>query len=284
MAYKLRKAQKKYGYRNRPLHRAVADGPVKPNDNKWDKRFSIIRRVELIMGLIAIPLVFIVGWNEIEAIAGQRSVNAWQVVTNRVPGNSGKIAALEFLNQQHYCVPFTNLCLLKKETLEFVDLSSVEDSRGSPKPVYLNGINLPDALLENVNMRGAILDNADLSGANLRHADLRGAILRHADLSGADLYRADLRGADLFRADFSSASIASADLTGTYLHSVDLTNTILILTDFTNAPLDVVDLSKVYGLELEQLSRACLYIAGNPPTLPDNEDFKDFKLKICPDK
>ncbi|WP_282608446.1 pentapeptide repeat-containing protein [Pelagibius sp. Alg239-R121] len=157
-------------------------------------------RLELLIGLFAIPVILIVGWNELAAIAEQRRVNAWQLLTTNAKGNAGKTAALEYLNQNHYCIPWTELCLQNKESLVKIHL---------PKDSFIEEANLPGANMYNADLYGVSLTGVDLSGANLRVANLKEADLRWGNLSNVSLAEANLSSADLFDTDLSSADLRS---------------------------------------------------------------------------
>jgi|694.fasta_scaffold109889_2 hypothetical protein len=80
------------------------------------------------------------------------------------------------------------------------------------RQVVLHGASLRGACFHDADLQGSDLAGADLSGADLRHADLRGtklqgALLRNADLGGADLLEAQLDGADLDGANLEGANL-----------------------------------------------------------------------------
>lgn len=141
-----------------------------------------------------------------------RAATAWELVTNKTEGNSGKVPALEYLNQ-HYC-PSEILwgCKIwpfkKRQSLAHLNLSS--GAHGSP--VYLAGVNLEDAWLSDVNLTEANLRGANLSNTMLQLSWLCGVDLAGANLSNADLSGAKLVGAILDNTNLSNADIAGADL------------------------------------------------------------------------
>lgn len=273
---------------------------------QWDYFFKILGRVELLAAIFAMPVLFWVGWNELESMADQRRVNAWQLISMKSEGNSGKLTALEFLNQDHYCLPLSDKCLLAKKPLMKVNL----------KGVYLQRVNLQAAMLRNANLSqtdlsGADLSDADLIGADLSEANLKGAILRNAKLYRADLRhailleaklsdarlsRADLSDADLSGADLSNADLdgvklnrvdlRGADLSGANLSRADLSGTLLSGADLSDADLIGADSQYVFPLHrlLENVSTACVSREYLQPRLPDRKEFKNLKLKLCPKK
>ena len=109
--------------------------------------------------------------------------------------------------------------------------------RLSAQGIWLDGLDLAGAqldqlwapharwrqvLLRGASLRGACLHDADLQGSDLSAADLCGADLCHADLRGANLQGAllrdaDLRGADLLGAQLEGAALDEAQLEGARL-------------------------------------------------------------------
>ena len=122
----------------------------------------------LFVGLGSVPF-----WVQIRDRVGERMDRAWHLLQTKAPGNTGKIEALEYLNQKDgLCFGGSCLLVIKPRTpLVGIDLASSGDGPG----VYLANVELP----------GADLSGANLSGAILRGANLSGAILVEANLSGA---------------------------------------------------------------------------------------------------
>ncbi|WP_020592866.1 pentapeptide repeat-containing protein [Kiloniella laminariae] len=254
---------------------ANGEGPSRLN-----RFFQTLGRIELLFGFIAIPVVSIVGWNEIQSIAEQRRVNAWQLVVTEASGNSGKGAALEFLNQQHYCIPWTNTCLLEKEPLVGINLENG----------YIPDVNLSRANLDNVVMNGAYLLQADLSRTRLEKANFLKAYLVLSDLTDAFLKDASFNQANLAFVNFSKAYLENVDFSGANLkgarfedtdlrgiHAIDekfhnavFTDANLSFTDFTGS-----------NLIVEQLENTCVMAVDAQPVLPDRVEFKDIKLEVC---
>ena len=115
------------------------------------------------------------------------------------------------------------------------------------------------------------LEAAELSGANLDYANLRGARLVEAVLRGASLRQADLRNADLRGADLLATRLQAAILSGAHLEdaalgtgpmtaefntSADLTGAQMYDTRLLRAKVYEVDLTKVIGLQPEQVISA----------------------------
>ncbi len=170
----------------------------------------------ILVAMLALSMAVIQFWIDYEDRVAERTVRAWQLVTTPAPGNSGKAAALEYLNKEDgfLCSGWIDagcLLLLKPRTpLVGIDLSPGNTgAAGSPqRPLgtYLVDVNLSRAILIHANLTGAILNGANLTGANLTGANLAGTILTGAILTGADLAGVILAGAHLGGADLRGVS------------------------------------------------------------------------------
>jgi hypothetical protein len=94
------------------------------------------------------------------------------------------------------------LSLARCEALEQLSASGLWLDGLDLSGAHLEELQAPHARWRQVNLRGACLrraclHDADLQGSDLSDADLSGADLRHADLRGADLRGTDLEGARL---------------------------------------------------------------------------------------
>jgi len=146
----------------------------------------------------------------------ERTARAWQLVTTKAPGNSGKIEALEYLSSQDPEWLLGWWPYAKKRTpLIQIDLAppdiSIEPEVDPKDPkertcrsvIFLAGVQLPNADLTEARLPCAYLFRAKLYRANLREANLRGANLREANLRGANL-----RGAIFVDADLGGANLS----------------------------------------------------------------------------
>lgn len=105
---------------------------------------------------------------------------------------------------------------------DLADLDSDRDLRAlctsdDPFDIYLDGINLADALLdaarfEQVSFAGADLGNAHLSGAVIRYCSLKNASLEGADLTSAELTNTTLNGCRMGRAVCGDTRLHRLDL------------------------------------------------------------------------
>lgn len=184
----------------------------------WSVRRAIRATVLLAAG--ALLLYELREWHD------DRLTRNWQLVATPAPGNSGKVAALQYLNSKFFCIPFglelplIGQCWKEQQNLSGIDLSK-QTHRGR---VDLIRVKLPKARLPRANLSEALLDNADLKGAFLRNASLHAASASHADFSGADLSEANLSAANLGFANFANANLQLAELSGAALSTSDFEN------------------------------------------------------------
>lgn len=163
------------------------------------------------VGLILAAISFLI---DFEDRIQSRTVSAWQLLAINEPGNSGKTAALEYLNRQvgYFCGEFECLITLKKrEPLSGIDLS-VPNGQGT----YLRRVELSHALLYRADLSRAHLIYGNFTRANLIEAKLNGA-----NLKGTNLYRANFKEADLSGSDMLRAKLDEADFTGANLNDVE---------------------------------------------------------------
>ncbi len=203
----------------------------------------LVRALEPVVILIAIIAFSI----EIGDRQEERMARAWQLLTTKAPGNSGKIKALQYLNSESHWL-FRNWWPFSKERilLQGIDLTPPASAKWKdkleqqktvlhkdcPQPTYLVSVQLPNVYLGKATLVCVDLRDADLFAADLFAADLRGADLQDANLQDANLQDADLRGADLRGADFRGADLFAADLRGTDLQDANLQDANLRGTDF----------------------------------------------------
>jgi uncharacterized protein YjbI with pentapeptide repeats len=173
--------------------------------------------------------------------------------------------------------------LLRGAHLEGADLDEVHLEGADLVRAHLEGASIPDAHLEGADLAEAHLERAYLGEAHLERADLRdarleGANLRDARLEEANLVRAhlegaylgfahleraDLRQAHLERANLGYAHFEGADLTGAHFEGADLTGAHFEGVDLTGAHLERANLTKITGLNSEQLAK----ISGDTETI-----------------
>ena len=167
--------------------------------------------------LAAIGLITAVAsfWIDHHDRVQERTVRAWQLVTTPAPGNSGKKAALEYLNQQVWFGCIYGSCWLRlkdSESLNGINLGVDNNGKGKEYQVgtWLYAVNLTFADLNRANLSGAYLRAADFLLANLIEANLSEAILTNASFRGADLRHANFSGAELHGVDLRSANLRNA--------------------------------------------------------------------------
>ena len=194
---------------------------------RWYEDMRFWRIFEFGLGIVAVLALLASLYGNYQAYIGleqareeaeeSRIVNAWQILSNRSPGNTGKKAALETLNNA-------------KENLRRIDLSCEtmggmdENNKSCDTPTFLSKVSLPNADLIRANLSDAILREANLSGAILFRVNLSDAILFRANLSDAILLGANLSDADLSFADLSAANLWEANLSDSVLRETNLSN------------------------------------------------------------
>lgn len=135
---------------------------------------------------------------------------------------------LKFLLQEKYAVHRLIRSYDSENVwLEGVDLSEANLDNANLCGVYLNYAILNGASLASVHLEMSYLNDVDLVDANLNYADLSSVHLKRTTLAGTDLYGANLCGADLReanleRADLIGANLSGADLTEASLSGADL--------------------------------------------------------------
>lgn len=240
----------------------------------------LVKEIEpwsILFAVLALGLALAAFWIDYRDRVEERTVRAWQLLTTKSPGNSGKREALQYLNSEDGLLCFGSGCwvrLKSRTPLTGLDLSETVHDDG-PGPVFLEGVRLLNANLMGIRLTGAQLQGADLRSSNLRGAILNDADLSLADLRGATLAGASLRGASLVGANLSYADLGSwssqnvrrigdpdvrvsaADLRGADLQFAALINTNLQQADLRGANLRSVHLigadlsaSNLQGVEL----------------------------------
>ncbi|MEO9651398.1 MAG: pentapeptide repeat-containing protein [Roseobacter sp.] len=174
------------------------------------------------------------------------TAQAWFVVGQKVPGGSGKAAALEVLAQYN-------------EPLQGLDIScqlmgSGYDPSRRRYPcdtlTQLNGLDLsqtPSLDMSEVNFEGIRGEGIDLSSQDLTHSNLsfshipnsnfNNAKLSMANLSGSEVFSTNFENAELSLAQFEDSNISSSEFAGANMGSASLMRTYAASTNFSNANL-----------------------------------------------
>ena len=243
----------------------------------WSEDIRLWRKFEFGLGIIAILALLASLYGNYQAYIGleqarneaeeSRIVNAWQILSNRSPGNTGKKAALETLNNA-------------KEDLQGIDLScetmdGMDDkNENCDTPTFLAEVSLPNA-----NLIGANLSDADLSFANLSDA-----ILLEANLSDANLWEANLSDADLWEANLSDADLSFANLSDAILLEANLSDANLWEANLSNINFCHFYYSCAENLTQAQIDTAWAW-ADRPPIFKTEERQLDLKPPpLCPIK
>lgn len=184
------------------------------------------------------------------------TAQAWFVVGQKVPGGSGKAAALEVLAQYN-------------EPLQGIDIScklmgSEYDPSRRRYPCHtltqLNGLDLsqtPNLDMSKVNFEGIRgegidLSNQDLTLSNLSfshipNSNFSNATLWSANLSGSEVFSTNFEDADLRLAQFEDSNISSSDFSGANMSSAKLmrasaASTIFLDANLSNANFDQAEI------------------------------------------
>jgi|GEM_PF-4344925 len=193
-----------------------------------------VTRIMMAVSAFAILLAVATFVIDIVGRTDERIARAWQLVTTKSPGNSGKIEALQYLNSENWWWPFK-----KQVPLFGVDLSTTTHG----DQVFLQTVDLSGATLTGADLSGAILIHANLTSATLTDANLSGAVLVGANLSGAVLTGANLRDATLDVANLSGANLQYAILSDARMIGVNLSGATLPGSDLSDAAIEFANLS-----------------------------------------
>ncbi|WP_158090137.1 pentapeptide repeat-containing protein [Kiloniella majae] len=230
-----------------------------------------------IFRLLTVILGVWVTYAELFALAEQRKINAWQILALQSSGNLGKVTALEFLNRNRYCIPFSTTCLFKKERLDGVDFSSLDLKHGP----FLNHVNLTAASLLGVNFYNATLYEAVFNYSDMRQAKLKKAWAKSAKFENTWLQNSDFEGAFLLGASFKESVVNGASFAGTTLTYTDFSFASLENVNFENADISKTDFRTSENLKPEQLMLSCVDDFDHQPLLPDDEKFKELEFEVC---
>lgn len=259
------------------------------NANKPKKSFKKrLKESWLVLGLEIIGLALFlptawVMWIDLEQRKEQRIATAWQLVTQKAPGNSGKKEALEYLNREELSYMtkvarhvWPNFSIPSdKHPIPLTGIDLYIPAPGEEKVgVQLNGANLSGAKLYRANLSMAFLDEADLSMADLSWTNLIETKLSQSNLSEANLVGSKLYGADLSEASLFRANLDDADLSWAYLNDADLSGASFFRAQLVGADLSGANLSgaKLGGANLSKVEfskglpeNRAFYEEGSPP-------------------
>lgn len=183
------------------------------------------------------------------ALERSQVVAAWQVLTARAPGNSGKVAAIETLHSFG-------------ESLQGIDLSCeamggvVAEVGSCIGATYLLGLNAPGIRMFSANLSSALLTDANLSSGRLQVSDftnaklglvnLSGAALSHADFSYASMPGTTLQDAIIYQTSFAWAELAHTNFFRADANYADFTSSNLDRANFFQADLQGSNFSNAY--------------------------------------
>lgn len=152
--------------------------------------------------------------------------NAWAILAAKVPGNSGKVSALELLAKEGEDLYGVDMSEVRMGSVNdsIEEINSLSGQIINPRSVYLVGLNLS---FDNVGYP------TKLAGANFE-----GANLLEANFSGSDLTFANFQETDLEGSNFSGAHISGANFKGIkYLGKIDFTDCYIFAKDLHDTKL-----------------------------------------------
>lgn len=282
----------------------IKDIPIKKTRNingylhyfaDWLANWHITKILQAI-GSLALLVTLYGFYADLKDKKQSRVVNSWQLVTTKASGNSGKIDALEHLNNQNIPLVGIDLSSPDKTRQDGTYLKGINLAGADLKFAKFSGANLSSANLANTklwtasldsvdlinsNLQGAELINADLKYSNLQNAHFEkakldlaqfqhaladdsyfsGASLQYAILNDVFLERVDFQGADLFRAEINNSTLLRANLSDVNLEKANLIGSDLRLVNFKDANLlntviGGADISQAINLTCAQLKKA----------------------------
>lgn len=151
-----------------------------------------------------------------EAMEKQEIIGAWQLITTRACGNSGKKEAIELLASKG--VPLSGIDLSAKTHGGPVYLAGLfKDFKGDRSKIILNSANFSGAVLKNANFSEAILAGVDFSDSYLSFSTFKSCNLTGIKFNKAELSYAKFIDSDLSLADFSDSEyIGTAEFKDIY--------------------------------------------------------------------
>lgn len=154
------------------------------------------------------------------------TARAWEILTEKSPGNTGKREAITFL-------------VSRGVELNSIDLSCKsmgglsEDPTAYPRcrnRTFLEGLDLSgieNVRLEKANLSGADLRNASIPNANLGFVDFSEAWMGKVNFSNSKLFAANFERAEAYESNFQNASLSSIEAERANFSSSDFTDGIL---------------------------------------------------------
>lgn len=217
---------------------------------------NFLKKMEVYIVIGSIFIAYQLFLAEKKEWVNTRITSAWQLVTTKASGNTGKIEALEYLNSKGLSLSGINLSLVPEQCDPdkikfFRPADDAKDKIILNPRVYLKNVNLEKANLNYSFLTDTNFSNANLSQAKLNFSDFQVSKLHGANLSNTKLHNADFRGSELQGSDLSGAILIGTDFRYSNLDNADFNGAILI-----NAKLESVDLRRVKNLTCQQIVEA----------------------------
>ncbi len=181
---------------------------------KWYEQpiFRNIEHIGIVLAILAV--LFDTSWRFFvdRPIANEERIErAWETLSRKIPGNSGKMEAISFLRE-------------KGISLVGLDLSC--GSMGG-RWKQKNASCKSRTWLENANFSGTetnrtILNYGDFSGTNLKQANFSYADLWRASFDGSWLHEVDFTGADFRNSSLRSALLSKANFENARFYNTNI--------------------------------------------------------------
>ena len=161
-----------------------------------------------------------------EAIEKQEVIGAWQLLTTKASGNSGKKEAIEFLASKG--ADLSGIDLSTETHGGFVYLRGLfKDYKGDRNKINLN----------NAKFNGADLKKADFTEAALFGADFRNSCLEFSTFKGCNLTNIKFNKAEIYDAKFIDLELSLADFSDCeYIELAEFKNVYCAKFTKTNFP------------------------------------------------
>lgn len=209
--------KRNYGHRNETwLKERARRKPPK----KKSKVYAFAKKLEdnpffRISAVVVIILTLVTLVIDLRDRKEERVARAWSILNSKVPGNSGKVAALQLLDKYGEDINGIDISCetLGGEIREPGPLSWQETCRPLTYLAFLNFTqkhSLSTPHLDNLNVKGSYLRHSNLSDLRLAGIQFDGSIIAEANLSHSLIFAPGFGHTQIANTDFSSTEITNA--------------------------------------------------------------------------
>lgn len=225
--------------------------------------------IELIIAIATISALYL----QYDALREQKITSAWQLITTKSVGNSGKVEALEFLAKQgvplvgidlskkNNCTSLSKDNFIRKEVIIKIDQNEEEDVENHKKYnkslTYLQGLNLSKNNMGEIidlsesNFNETYLYNAHFCDTIIQQAQFNGSYLQGTKFNQSDLSYTKFNGSDLYNVTFHKSNLQKAQFHGSLLTNVDFNQSDLRWAEFHG--------SELRGVKFDQFNDATFF-------------------------